>query len=98
METETKAPPYGAQVIETRGRVSVAAVELVDLQELVQWAYDAHGILAEPSLEREAERAPELDPLQMIHDHVNKAHAQQAENGLPADYLDALAKQPRGFA
>lgn len=50
------------------------------LQQLAQWAYDRYGILAAPSYDVEAERAPELDPLQMIHDHVNKAHAQQAEN------------------
>lgn len=55
-------------------------VTLDELQAIVQLAYDQFGILAAPSYDVEAERAPELDPLQMIHDHVNRAHAQQVVN------------------
>lgn len=51
-----------------------------ELQAIVQTAYDQFGILAEPSIEREADRAP--DVVGMIHDHVNAAHAQQAANGV----------------
>lgn len=74
METETNSARCTAldDIVEVRaGTLSGAAVVLRDridgqmilletegLQALVQWAYDQHGILAEPSLHVEAEHAP----------------------------------------
>lgn len=52
-----------------------------DLQAIVQQAYDQFGILATPSLEREAERGAELpDVAGMIRGHVAAAQAQQLLN------------------
>lgn len=60
-----------------------------ELTALVQYAYDAYGILAAPSYDVEAERAP--DPLAMIHEHVNRAHEQQERNRSGARALGASA-------
>ena len=49
-----------------------------ELRAIVQQAYDRFGILAEPSLEREAERAPDL--IATIRGHVDSARAQQEAN------------------
>lgn len=44
------------------------------LRKLVQLAYDEYGILAEPSLEREAERAPQGCPCGMALCSDNAVH------------------------
>lgn len=49
-----------------------------ELTALVQYAYDAHGILAAPSYDVEAERAPDL--IATIRGHVDSARAQQEAN------------------
>lgn len=69
-----------------------------DLVAIVQAAYDDHGILAVPSYDVEAERAPEVpDLVDVIGAHVEAARAAQAGNAF-SQYLDALAREPRAFA
>jgi hypothetical protein len=64
-----------------------------DLRVIVQAAYDSYGILAAPSYDVEAERAPEVpDVLGMIHAHVNAAHEAQARTVAARYPLLAAAK------
>lgn len=76
-----------------------------ELQSIVQQAYDQFGILAEPSLEREAKRFAEAvsdlgrEVVETIQGHAAAAHEQQRANAsLPANYLDALSREPKAFA
>ena len=64
METESKTltvreSQQGGHTVVQRGVFEHVVLTPADLQTLVQYAYDAHGILADPSYAAEAERVTE---------------------------------------
>lgn len=85
METETKvglrpctlpADRLSAWVEDQDGRRVVAILSMAELRGLVQAAYDAHGILADPSFERECQRMSdaEADEFLAHSERVNLTH------------------------
>lgn len=96
METETKtaAVPLGCGATVTHsdahvvwleeesqsGHPGAFALARTELENLVQFAYDQFGILAEPSYAAEAERAELPDVAGMIRGHVAAAQMQQVLN------------------